>query len=737
MPKLTIDQILQSGIEAHKAGLLKEADHCYTAILEAQPQHPDANHNMGVLAVGVGKVKEALVFFKTALEANPNITQYWLSYIEALIKAERLEDASAVITKFESLGGNTEGLGKLQNRLINASVSHEERSDTHSNLTNILKTLSLNQAIKLASRKTKIGSAHEARLIYQDILIKFPRNTRAIEGLKRLSGKAPMNSKTSLNPSQAELETLLSLYSHGKLQQTLDQCENLLMQHPGSPILFNIQGTVFRGLGQLERSIDAYTKAISIRPDYADVYNNMGNSLKELGKLKKATEAYAKAIDIKSDYVEAFQNMAATLQDQGMLDEAIETYNKALTFKPNNADVYVSLGNALKEQGKLEDAVRAYTAALVINPKYAHVHNNLGNVLRQMGKLEEAKKAYTTALSIKPDDFHTHNNLGNALREQGLLEAAIKAYTAALSLNPDYFIALNNMGIALLDQGRPNEAVDAFTRATIINPDYTETYFNLFSASKSIGEAKSWLYKCLELDPSDQKSRLYLSSLQFYEGNHVGFNSLRKSPLQDHPYVRSFAWVFQLPKLPAIHFHRWALFDDMVERSIKSRPFYEFGVWRAESFKYFIGVFKKGFGFDTFDGLPEDWHDEKAGTYSSNGNIPVIDGGEFVVGKFEDTLPSFFSVTRPKASIINFDADLYSSTICALNNAKPVIDRYTILIFDEFLMNDNWELDECRALGEFCVENRNTIEVLAVSFVTKQVAVRLVETPQKTMTKDI
>ena len=62
--ELTLDQALQKGIAAHKA------DRLYTAILKAQPKHPDTNHNMGVLAVGVGKVQEALPFFKTALETN-------------------------------------------------------------------------------------------------------------------------------------------------------------------------------------------------------------------------------------------------------------------------------------------------------------------------------------------------------------------------------------------------------------------------------------------------------------------------------------------------------------------------------------------------------------------------------------------------------------------------------------------------------------------------------------------
>ena len=84
--ELTLDQALEKGVEAHKAGKVQEADRYYTAILKANPKHSDANHNMGVLAVGIGKVEAALPFFKTALETNSNIAQYWLSYIDGLIK---------------------------------------------------------------------------------------------------------------------------------------------------------------------------------------------------------------------------------------------------------------------------------------------------------------------------------------------------------------------------------------------------------------------------------------------------------------------------------------------------------------------------------------------------------------------------------------------------------------------------------------------------------------------------
>ena len=64
MTELTIAEALRLGVEAHKEGSLQEAERYYAAILKAQPKHPDANHNMGVLAIGVGKVDDSISFSK-------------------------------------------------------------------------------------------------------------------------------------------------------------------------------------------------------------------------------------------------------------------------------------------------------------------------------------------------------------------------------------------------------------------------------------------------------------------------------------------------------------------------------------------------------------------------------------------------------------------------------------------------------------------------------------------------
>ena len=101
---LTIDQALQQGVAAHKAGKLQEAERLYRAILQTQPTHPDANHNLGVLAVSANKAQAALPLLKTALDANPNQEQFWLSYIDALIKENKLDNAKQVIQQAEKQG---------------------------------------------------------------------------------------------------------------------------------------------------------------------------------------------------------------------------------------------------------------------------------------------------------------------------------------------------------------------------------------------------------------------------------------------------------------------------------------------------------------------------------------------------------------------------------------------------------------------------------------------------------
>ena len=122
--ELTIEQALQQGVAAHKEGNLQDAERLYRAILQSQPAHPDANHNLGVLAISMNKAEAALPLFKAALEANPKIEQFWLSYIDVLIKQQQFDNAKQVIEQAKKQGLDSDRLISLEAQL--ASLNKQE-----------------------------------------------------------------------------------------------------------------------------------------------------------------------------------------------------------------------------------------------------------------------------------------------------------------------------------------------------------------------------------------------------------------------------------------------------------------------------------------------------------------------------------------------------------------------------------------------------------------------------------
>ena len=115
--ELTIEQALQQGMAAHKEGKLQDAERLYRVILQSHPAHPDANHNLGVLAVSVNKADAALTLFKTALEANPKIEQFWLSYIKVLVRLNMMDEARQEIKKYKEIGHKSEAIDSLRDQL--------------------------------------------------------------------------------------------------------------------------------------------------------------------------------------------------------------------------------------------------------------------------------------------------------------------------------------------------------------------------------------------------------------------------------------------------------------------------------------------------------------------------------------------------------------------------------------------------------------------------------------------
>ena len=123
------------------------------------------------------------------------------------------------------------------------------------------------------------------------------------------------------------------------------------------------------------------------------------------------------------------------------------------------------------------------------------------------------------------------------------------------------------------------------------------------------------------------------------------------------------------------------------------------------------------FGFDTFEGLPEDWRlftqILPKGTFDAGGKVPEIDDSriKFIKGLFQATLPGFLKgFTVNNRLVINCDADLYTSTLYVLASLNYLMVPGSIVIFDELST-----VDEFRAFRDFTQSFMRNYKLLAAA----------------------
>lgn len=143
-----------------------------------------------------------------------------------------------------------------------------------------------------------------------------------------------------------------------------------------------------------------------------------------------------------------------------------------------------------------------------------------------------------------------------------------------------------------------------------------------------------------------------------------------------------------------------------LEHAVKAAPSgglaLEFGVYSGTTLAIIARLRSGGvYGFDSFEGLPEDWRSTfSAGTFAVDA-LPQVDGAELVVGWFSDTLPGFLDAHQEPIAFLHVDGDLYSSARTVLDLCGPRLVPGSVVVFDEYFNYPGWEQHEHRAWQEY------------------------------------
>ena len=370
-----ISELLQTGLEHHQSGRLQEAEPIYRSILKEHPQHPDALHLLGVLALQTGNSEAAADLIENAIRANPEEPQFYNMCGEAY-RALRKYDVA--ITRFEQ-----------------ALTIQPNFAGAHINLGNTFK---------------EIGRLDDAATCYQKAIAISP------------------DFAMSHNNLGVVLKDL------GRPEEAITHYELALAIAPDYAEAHTNLGNALQILGRPGEAVVHHDRALAAMPDFAEAHSNLGNALKELGRPEEAIAHYERALAIKPDFAMAHYNLGIALDELGRPEEAVTRYERALSIKPDYAEAHHNLGNTLDEVGRRDEAITHYEQALAIKPDYAEVHRNLSRLKPDQEQVSIIEKLLHRPSLSETDATHYHFALGNIYHNGKTFRRAFEHYNKANTL---------------------------------------------------------------------------------------------------------------------------------------------------------------------------------------------------------------------------------------------------------------------------------------------------------------
>jgi protein O-GlcNAc transferase len=501
--EMTVQEALQQAITHHQSQRWSEAERLYRAILEVQPQHPDANHNLGVLVLQLNKPESALSYLKAALEINPGHLQFWRSYLGALLAADRVIEARTALDAASGKLHKDDAQG-LRADFERAALARSESTKPDSASGHPDATKLLGAAVQHHQR----GELREAELLYRRILESDQNHCDALHLFGVLMHQRGNNEQAiamiqaaiALNERSATFHANLgsALQSDGRLDEAIASFEEALALSPDLiGARYNLAYSLHRR-GSLSEAISTYEQVVLQKPEMTDALYNLANALRDAGRLAEAASRFEQLLRIKPDCLEALSNLGNILVQQGAIEAAAARYQEALRVDPSCVEALVNLGNLLMKQDQLDAASAHYERALAAKPDFAPALCGLGNIFLQKEKLDEASSFYRQAIASDPQLPEAVSNLGATLQRRGMLSEAIRCYEEVLAIKPDLPETLYNLGRALDEQAKGDEALAYFEAALKIKPDDMLANSNLawLTASQPNFDADDHLTRC-------------------------------------------------------------------------------------------------------------------------------------------------------------------------------------------------------------------------------------------------
>jgi predicted TPR repeat methyltransferase len=264
--------LLQIGLEHHRAGRFAQAETAYRKTLEDDPRNADAAHWLGVLILQSGRSAEAIPFLEQASSARPDDAAFASNLAQSYLRSGRRDDAVATFDRAVSLDPQPQVL--------------------------------LGSALARIARQSP-GDAEEA--------INLLTKARA----------------TGLGSPELHQHLGLALFLADRTEEAVRECQLACEQMPRNAEAFHNLAAALARKGETANARLCLAQALELDPNYARACFALAVMEAEACRLVEAEALFRAAISMKPDSPAAYQALASVLAKMGHQNEAAEAQQAA------------------------------------------------------------------------------------------------------------------------------------------------------------------------------------------------------------------------------------------------------------------------------------------------------------------------------------------------------------------------------------------------------------------------
>jgi tetratricopeptide (TPR) repeat protein len=368
MTPTDLKSTLQTALAHHQAGRIAEAERLYRGILAVVPEHPEAMHHLGIVAMQCGKPQVALQLIGRAVELHPS--------------AAALNNLGEAL---RTLGRVTEAVDCYRK-----AIAIDDRQS--------------NALANLGLALTTLKQWPEAETSLRKCLSLVPNHLAALVGL-------------------ANVLTLLS-----RFDDAVAALESAARLSPNDASIQRSLASAWLEAGDPYRAAGACKRAIELQPSDPQAHGTLSRALEKVDKTDEAIAAARRATELGPALWQAYQNLAGLLERSGKSAEAADALKRAVALNPREPTLYAAMSSALCKEGLFEEATTAANKAIALDPSDLRLWSQLWVVRSAAADFQTALEAARKSVALDPHNVDAHAHLSFSLLALGQFEEGFKEY---------------------------------------------------------------------------------------------------------------------------------------------------------------------------------------------------------------------------------------------------------------------------------------------------------------------